>query len=342
MQVRSSFAGFRAAAMLLGVPALLAAQSAATNSHKIHPSKDAVYITIDVPDATATYALGISDTGKIVGMYRSEPVTDPYTFAYVNQKGFLLEGDRFTDIVYPMPAGPIQMTCPVKINAEGTVVGWWVSQPPFRSVEDGFLWKDGAFSDVKYNGPLPPDGDLTVTQITEVTGINSKGDMAGQLVYLKNLDDWNGSHGWFYDKSKDQFQFFDVPDGSWTIPHDINDRGEIVGSYQRGEQGLGFLRKKDGSFQDIVVPADWEAQSQSATAINSRGIIVGSYGKDNLPHGFILNGGEYTPFDFPGAMASMPYGINAAGVIVGVYLSSDMAVHGYVRIPYAPLRPGLR
>jgi hypothetical protein len=128
------------AAVLLAIPALLSAQQAARLLPKIHQTKDAVYITIDVPGATATYPLGISPDGKIVGIYRSEPNTDPYTFAYVNAKGFLLEGDRFTDIVYPVPPGPIAATWPTKINAEGTVVGMWVSHPPFASVEGGWMW----------------------------------------------------------------------------------------------------------------------------------------------------------------------------------------------------------
>jgi hypothetical protein len=81
------------------------------------------------------------------------------------------------------------------------------------------------------------------------------------------------------------------------------------------------------------VPPDWQAQAQAATAINSAGVIVGNYVKENAPHGFILNKGEYFPLDVPGAIGSMPYGISSAGIIVGIYASADMAVHGYVRIP---------
>ncbi|HYK89357.1 MAG TPA: hypothetical protein VE398_11335 [Acidobacteriota bacterium] len=193
-------------------------------------------------------------------------------------------------------------------------------------------------TEVKYDGPVPQGEDPTVPQITDVWGINSSGDMVGQLVYLKNREGWNSSHGWIYDRGERRFQFFDYPGGSWTIPVDINDRGDVVGSYQPDGQiepgpTLGFLLEKDGSYRSIAVPPEWAAQTQQTTGINSEGVMIGMYTQEGLPHGYILYRDRFIAFDPPGAIGSLPYGINPAGVVVGIYLSADFAVHGYMRIP---------
>lgn len=331
-------------AALLSVPAALVAQPARI-APKIRETKDSVFVTIDVPGSTLTCALGISPNGAIVGVYTTDPNPFPDCLNYNPRlTGFLLEGDHFTDLRYPVPPGPFDVTIPMKINARGTIVGFWVSQPPFDSVEGGWVWEKGKFSEVKYAGAVPPD-DAGVPQITDVFGISSSGDMSGGVAYLKNRDDWNGLHGWFYDANKRLFETF-YPNGCYfTVSYDINDRGEIAGRCEprQGEgPASGFVRSKEGIVEKVPsVPASWSAIEQDARGINSEGVIIGSYlaefpGWPPVSHGYILSKGLFTPIDPPDALASTPWGINPAGIIVGSYGMFENGMprlHGFVRIP---------
>jgi len=62
-------------------------------------------------------------------------------------------------------------------------------------------------------------------------------------------------------------------------------------------------------------------------------IIVGSYRMAGLRHGFVLDNGTYSTVDFPGGNSAIAFGINAGGVIVGMYLDSAGAQHGFVMHP---------
>jgi YVTN family beta-propeller protein/probable HAF family extracellular repeat protein len=73
-----------------------------------------------------------------------------------------------------------------------------------------------------------------------------------------------------------------------------------------------------------------------AIRINDNGDIVGEYFDStvNRPRGFLLRAGTYTAFDFPGAIETLPLGINNAGQIVGAYRtvtgSGLQQLHGFL------------
>ena len=100
--------------------------------------------------------------------------------------------------------------------------------------------------------------------------------------------------------------------GRSSEPHDINDRGEVVGYSTFNDDGNGnydiraFLWKDDElhDLNDIVKNLPPNVQLQSAEAINEDGIIVGTTctsfcgpGKTARQHGFVLipDGVEVTP-----------------------------------------------
>jgi uncharacterized membrane protein len=69
--------------------------------------------------------------------------------------------------------------------------------------------------------------------------------------------------------------------------------------------------------------------------INDAGRIVGRYalnGEDPVfaGHGFLLNKGTFTSFDFPGALATAPLDINEAGQVVGFYKDAAGSDHGFI------------
>ena len=67
--------------------------------------------------------------------------------------------------------------------------------------------------------------------------------------------------------------------------------------------------------------------------ISRRGHIVGNYSFSNVENqgsGFLLNGGNFTSIDFPGATLTWITGINPRGEILGFYLDADGNMHGFV------------
>jgi len=60
---------------------------------------------------------------------------------------------------------------------------------------------------------------------------------------------------------------------------------------------------------------------------------VGDYFVGGTEHGFLLAEGEFTTIDVPGAMGTLPTGINAAGQIVGGYTDASGTGHGFLATP---------
>jgi probable HAF family extracellular repeat protein len=93
----------------------------------------------------------------------------------------------------------------------------------------------------------------------------------------------------------------------------------------RSERAFGFTT--------IDVPG---AVFTSASGINARGDIVGSYKNgDGRTHGYLLRDGEFTTIDFPGSAGTDAKGISPSGEIVGDYWVAGVApgvnFRGYMR-----------
>ena len=106
---------------------------------------------------------------------------------------------------------------------------------------------------------------------------------------------------------------------------DINDRGQIVGTYGDAKDTThGFLLDR-GVFTTIDPPG---ASFTEAVGINDRGQIVGPYlDAEGTPHGFLRDRGlgarrekgVFTTIEVPGALATSADDINNRGQIVGGY-----------------------
>jgi hypothetical protein len=126
---------------------------------------------------------------------------------------------------------------------------------------------------------------------------------------------------------------FDAPCGGSGSVH-INAAGTVVGSCYTGDLFQGFYRLADGTIRTFNVPgADTEGDATSPTAINSSGIIIGSYVKASGDiGGFLLDRlGNYTEFDPPDSHDTEPAAINAAGTVTGWYVNSGNVVQGFIR-----------
>jgi len=137
----------------------------------------------------------------------------------------------------------------------------------------------------------------------------------------------------------------DLPGVTLTQALGINAEGDIVGRYQVGSAGHGFLLS-EGTITTIDYPGGISGTTQ-AHGINPEGVVVGLY----TDHGTIVPGdalrtraylrdasGNFTPIDFPGAENTFAIKVSPTGQVVGCYhhQNSDFAVsgggtmHGYV------------
>ena len=104
----------------------------------------------------------------------------------------------------------------------------------------------------------------------------------------------------------------------YTVAQGINDAGQVVGSYNVGQQG--FLLS-GGSYSDVG-PA-----SSVATGINNAGAIVG-YSTSGSGTSYLIAGGSTTPFTVTGN-PTFAQGINSGGTIAGYY-DDSLGSHGFV------------
>jgi hypothetical protein len=137
----------------------------------------------------------------------------------------------------------------------------------------------------------------------------------------------------------------ELPGVTLTQALGINSEGDIVGRYQVGSAGHGFLLS-EGTITTIDYPGGISGTTQ-AHGINSEGVVVGLY----TDHGTIVPGdalrtraylrdasGNFAAIDFPGAENTFAIKVTPTGQAVGCYhhQGSDFAasgggtMHGYV------------
>lgn len=157
---------------------------------------------------------------------------------------------------------------------------------------------------------------------TYLNGVNDAGHMVGTVNYGSS-----DSFGLLLQPDL-SYVTFDVPGaGATTWALDINNAGDIVGSFSANGRQSGFLRTANGDYVRIDYPG---ASSTEARGINDRGDVIGVF---RLPgasdRGFFRDAtGALTPFDVPGGTSSA-WGINDDGVIVGeANVLPDRAFYG--------------
>ena len=110
----------------------------------------------------------------------------------------------------------------------------------------------------------------------------------------------------------------------------INDAGQIVGTYTRGNSH-GFLLSA-GVFTTIDDP--FADGGTDVSGINASGQIVGTYFFAGIAHAFLYSGGTngtYTNFDEPLAVViTDARAINNTGQIVGQFRDASNRRHGYL------------
>jgi len=178
---------------------------------------------LDVPGATDTFALGINDSGLVVGYW---DLLDQ-NGNYLANLGFTWKDGAFIDtqINFPDATGPLPGVGLFGVNSRGDLSGVWL--PDLNgNIEHGFVCPKSApcFS---YDASVPG------TVLTQGDGINAHGQVAG--VSCDGV-----CHAFLLAGAT--LTSFDFPGATGTNAFGINSAGQIVGKYFTAD-GLthGFL-----------------------------------------------------------------------------------------------------
>lgn len=245
-------------------------------------------------------ALGINDAGQIVG---ATTFFDPPSLGH----GFIRNANNLTLLDFP----GAYATSLTGINNAGQIAGQQCGgAAPLLCT--GFLKNGNTFTTFGYPGAI----------FTYANGLNNLGQIAGayrvQVVVGPNTVQ-EVDHALFVDGNT--LTAFDVPGAFSSWFSDVNDDGELVGSYVEligswpGFRFRGF-RKADDTLTLIDYPG---AVFTSVSGINGSGHIVGNYQDQyGYTHGFVKNGNTFTSFDVLGA-DTFPQKINNVGEVVGTH-----------------------
>ena len=258
------------------------------------------FTAINFPGATRTRAVGLNDSGDIVGDYRD---------ASGVFHGYLLSQGTFTTFD---PPGSLR-TRGNDINNSGVIGGHFLGND---KVEHSYLLDQGNFTIFDFPGASG----------TAFQGMNNRGDVVG------GYNDSSGrGHGFLL--SAGNFTTVDFPGAVDTTAGKINDRGQIVGNYDDSSGNIHGFLLSDGNFTTIDFPGAFSTTFPGS--ISANGDIVGFYDdKSGLFHGFQLEGGSFSTIDFPGAVSTVALRVNEPGQVVGFYNLAGQ--HGFLATPNPP------
>jgi uncharacterized membrane protein len=188
------------------------------------------------------------------------------------------------------------------LNSRGDIVGLYgPNLPAYEGTEQSYVLEGNTFQELVYPG----------ASYTLGLGINKSRKIVG---WYANSD---GNAHAFLCKGKDYINI-DHPGSDNTIASNINNVGEIIGTYYQNASGTihGFVLKKG-----VLTTLDPDGSIfTEPLGINSNGVIVGFWlDQDQFSHGFAYQNGQFTTVDYPGADNTELSGINDQGQMVGDY-----------------------
>jgi hypothetical protein len=208
------------------------------------------------------------------------------------------------------------------INNRGQILGFYSLTDPaayagsFGGVR-GFLLSEGAFTTIDVPGAtwtLP----IAINEAEEIVGHCYYQDGRGMMCFRRVCRN---------------FVNFSIPNSQRTAVRDLDAAGHILGQYvDNAGKSHGYVLMRDGHFDEIAFP---NAAITVPAGMYDLQTIVGSYtNQENTPpvnlEGFLLKGGNYTPFNVPGALGTRPKAVNVKGDILGLYSDSVKPDHIFV------------
>ena len=218
----------------------------------------------DQTDNHSTVVSGINNLGQVVGS-----CTDG---AFVRHRN----GDIIV-LNFPGADGTVASG----INDFGHVVGQYWGTLFGQGLQrfHGFLWKDGEYITI--------DAAFPDAMFTSLSGINNAGQIIGTYLHQRSgsndSNDYDREIAFLYDNGS--FTSLDFPGatapfvccGATTLPMDINNTGQILGSTYDSSGNLRFFLYDDGKYFVITGLPDDVADFGSAWGLNDRSELAGTY-----------------------------------------------------------------
>ncbi len=216
---------------------------------------------------------------------------------------------RFSPIDFPGAAA----TTAFGINERGEVVG---SYRDSSNRTHGFVRVGELLRSIDYPGAA----------FTDARGISPAGEVVG--AYRLPGEPPVNFHGYLLTRGG-EFRRIDFPDHTNTIPQRIGRDGTILGCYHDADtmDTMHGIVIADDVFTGFEMPA-----SMHNGATPNGKTIVGLYTEMGTGRGraYLLDRGDFVPFDFPGSVFTAGWDINPARRAVGVYQDAGGRFHGFV------------
>jgi uncharacterized membrane protein len=202
------------------------------------------------------------------------------------------------------------------INSRGDIVGSYVDAANLRT--HGYFLRKGVFTSIDYPGAI----------LTEARGISPDGEIVGTYRM-------SGEPGWMYHgfllTTAGEFKPIDYPGLPATMAQRILPDSTILGCHHGvGFAGMeGVVMRPSGDYSE----ADDIPMSMHNGATPDLSQIVGLYTDmmSGQARGYVINHGVFESFVVPGGIMTAAWDVNPAGQVVGVYRTSDLRFHGFVR-----------
>jgi hypothetical protein len=246
-------------------------------------------------------------SNTVISQSLARGAANPYTFTRIDVPGAF-------------------QTVPSGINAGGVIVGWYFSGtgcPGAPCTVKGFILKDGAFTTVVYHNQLTG----TDAALTQLRGVGPSGEIVGS--YRMAGEPAVNFHG-FILTTGGELVPVDYPGHTSTIPQRILPDGTILGCYHDTDQML--------TMHGIWMDKHGFSAVEMATTMNNGGTpsgrtVTGLFTDmdTGMGRGYVIDDGDFTPFDAPGSDFTTAWDMNPAGTIVGWFEEAGTSnVHGYV------------
>jgi probable HAF family extracellular repeat protein len=258
------------------------------------------YTQIDVPGALNTNVNGLDTAGELVGEY----------FDASNiQHGFIFSAGSYTTVDYPGS----QYTGLAGINDNGQAVGG------ANGPDAGFLYnlKTESFTAI----------NLPQSSYSIPIAINNAGALAGYAL-LNGRSQQVG-----FELIRPTYKLISPPRTSYSSVSGITASGALFGITDTLKGRVNFSLA-DGKYSEFAIPG---APGALLSGVNPLGTaLVGSYTPSSgVIAGFIYEKQTLTTLQFPTSTYTVAVGINASGEVVGLFLDSTGAQHGFTWTPPA-------
>lgn len=193
------------------------------------------------------------------------------------------------------------------INARGEIVGLYTDA---TGATYGFRWSRGNVTTIAVPGAIR----------TEAWGINPRGDIVGRYRLAGDARTFG------FLLRRGVYTDISVAGHLHTLPIKITPSGVIVGCFH----DTNFLRDMRGYVQrgDEVESFDpLPSTMHNGVARNGRLIAGISFDSMFEVHGYVVDRGRYTQFDYPGATFTQAWDVSPSGTVVGYF--EPVTSHGF-------------